>query len=131
MDELAAEARLFDKPGGVDFVTVMPAIDWVAFAFSDFGFFVGEIDVFKERARTGFIEWIGEFVGADGADDAADALGAKIGNMMCGEVIFNRIIEWVRHLTASECERDGDDEITTTLSGIKDGLTVGKVKVGF
>ena len=80
----------------------MTASDRVAFVFGGFGLFIGEIDIFKERTSAGFFARVGEFVGADGANDVADALGGKISEMMVGNVFFDGIIERARHLAGLE-----------------------------
>ena len=99
VEKFALEAGLFDKPTGVDFVAVFAAVDWITLVFGSVGFFVGEIDVFEEGAGAGFFEWVGKFVGTDGADDLTDALGAKVGAIIGFDVSFDRIIEWSGHLS--------------------------------
>ena len=98
VEEFALEAALFDEPAGVDFVAVLAAVDWVALFFGFFGGFVGEVDIFKERAGAGGCERIGEFDGADSGDDFADAGRAKVGDAVVRNVALYRVVEGAAHL---------------------------------
>ena len=98
MQKFTLEASLFDKPTRVDFVAIFAAINWVAFGFGGFGGGFVQVDVFKERAGASLIERIGKLVGADGANYVTDALRAKIGDVIGGDVLFDGIIKWTRHL---------------------------------
>ena len=50
VDEEVFEAGLFDEPSGAEFVAVFGAMDRVAFVLGEFGFGVGEVEIFKEGA---------------------------------------------------------------------------------
>ena len=75
-------------------MSVVNVKDLVAFVLSFFGFLFTQIDIFEEGASAGFFEWVGEFAGADGADDLADGLGTKIGDVVFIDVALDGGIEW-------------------------------------
>ena len=102
VQELTFEASLLDEPGGVDLVAVGATTYRNTFVFGDFGLSVGKVNVFEERARAGFAEGVGELVGANGAYGVANGLGAKVGDVVHGEVVFDRGVEWAGHLTFGE-----------------------------
>ena len=102
MEKFIGKASFFDKPAGIDFVAIFAVINRITFGFGNFGFCFGEIDVFEEGARAGFLQWIGEFVGTDGADDGADALGGEISRVVIGDVFFDGAVERAGHLAGLE-----------------------------
>ena len=64
MEEFAFETALLDEPGGANFVAVFAMANRDAFVGGDFGGFLGKVDIVKEGAGAGFLERVGEFVGA-------------------------------------------------------------------
>ena len=126
MEELAFEAGFFDKPAGVDFVLALGFEDWVAFVAGGFGFALIEIDIFKEGAGAGLLEGVGEFFGADGGNDCADAFGAKISDIIGFDVAFDRSIEGASHLAWFKLDSDRDNKVTVFVGGIEDAFAIGK-----
>lgn len=129
--ELTFEAGLFDKPTRVDFVAIFAVMDWVAFVGGAFGFWFGEVNVFEERAGAGFVAGVGEFVGANLTDNIADTLRSEIGELMVGNIAFDRIIKGARHLAFLKLEGNSDDEIASLFDGIEDTMAIGETKLVF
>ena len=47
MKKLVGKAGFFDKPAGINFVAVFAVVDWVAFGFGGFGFWLREVDILE------------------------------------------------------------------------------------
>lgn len=120
---------MLNKPAGVDFVAVFAVINWITFGFGGFSLSVGEIDVFEERAGTSFFEWIGKFVGADSTNYGADAFGREIGEVVIGNVFFDRTIERACHLAGFKMKGDRNDKVAILLGGVENTFAVGKAEV--
>ena len=75
VEELAFQVTLFDEPAGVDLEAIVAVVNRVALGFGCGGRFLGEVDIFEERAG-GWLDFrVGKLVGANVAYDVADALG--------------------------------------------------------
>ena len=112
-------------------MTFFAFVDWVIFVSGDFGFRFGEVDVLEEGTGARCGEGVGEFVGANGADDITNAFGTKVGDVVGLDVTFDGIVEWAGHLTGFEIERDGNNEVTVLGGGVENAFAIGKVEVGF
>ena len=102
MDEFALEAALFNKPGRADLNTIVTTVNGMAFGLGDFGVRLRKINVFKERTRAGFGGRIREFVCTNDGNDVTDAGWASVSKIMVGDVSFDGIIKWARHLARME-----------------------------
>ncbi len=109
---------LFEEPSGVDFDAVGTFAHWDAAVAGDFGLGFGKVDVFEERARRGFFGRVGEFIGANGRNDSADASRAEVGQVVVGHVVFDGSVKWARHDTDAELKSDRNDEIATDCGGV-------------
>ena len=98
MNKFAFKLALFDKPSGVDFDAIVAAMDGIAFGLGGFGVGFTKIDVFEERAGARFGSGIGKFDSANGRDGGTNTGGAGVGDIVFGQVIFDRLIEGTRHL---------------------------------
>ena len=76
-------------------------MDWIAFGFGLFDSIVGEIDILEEGTSASNVEWVGEFIGTNSADDVANRCGAVISDSILGKIFLDGFIKRWLHLTKS------------------------------
>ena len=118
VEQLAFEAGLLDQPGSVDFVTLLVLMDGETFIGDALGLFFGHVDVFEKGTRTGLHERVGEFAGANLADDVADAHRGEIGEAMVGNIALDGVVKRAGHLTLMKLQSDSDNEVAAALGGV-------------
>ncbi len=89
MKKFTLETGLFNEPTRINFEPVVAMMDWDAFCFGVFSLVFGKVNILEERASARGGGRIGKFVGANLANDLADALRREIGNFISFNICFN------------------------------------------